>query len=74
MSVLSYPVHHVYHHDQVIDHGDHDTHGHGHHDGHGNHEEVVGYIRKLKVVHKEDGDCLISYNLQLACVRKLEVI
>ena len=51
-SVLSCPLHHVYHHDQVIDHGNHDD--HGHHDGHGDDEEGVGYIRKLEVVHKED--------------------
>ena len=36
--------------------------------------EVAGYMRKLEVVHKEVGGCLISYILQLACVRKLEVI
>ena len=30
-------------------------------------------IMNLEVVHKEVGGCLISYNLQLACVRKLEV-
>ena len=30
--------------------------------------------RKLEVAHKEVGGCLISYNLQLARVRKLEVI
>ena len=30
-------------------------------------------IMNLQVVHKEVGGCLISYNLQLACVRKLEV-
>ena len=38
------------------------------------HKKFSGYMRKLKVVHKEVGGCLISYNLQLACVRKLEVI
>ena len=32
------------------------------------------YTRKLEVVHKEVGGCLISYNLQIACVGKLEVI
>ena len=31
-------------------------------------------MRKLEVVHKEVGGCPISYNLQHACVRKLEVI
>ena len=31
-------------------------------------------MRKLEVVHKEVWGCLISYNLQVACVRKLEVI
>ena len=30
--------------------------------------------RLLEVVHKQVGGCLISYNLQLACVRKLEFI
>ena len=29
------------------------------------------YTRKLEAAHKEVGGCLISYNLQLACVRKL---
>ena len=46
------------------------------------HKEVRGctqgswrlYTRKLEVVHKEIGGCLISYNLQLACIAKLEVI
>ena len=51
-----------------------DHYDHGDHDDHGNHEEVGSYMRKLEVVHKEVGGCLISYNLQLACVRKLEVI
>jgi len=31
-------------------------------------------VRKLEVVHKEVGGRLISYNLQLSCVRKLEVV
>ena len=31
-------------------------------------------MSKLEVVHKEVGGCLISYNIQLACVKKLEVI
>ena len=31
-------------------------------------------MRKLEVVHKEVESCLISYKLQLACVKKLEVI
>ena len=30
---------------------------------------MVVFIRKLEVVHKNIGGCLISYNLQLACVR-----
>ena len=46
---------------------------HDHHDC-GDHEEVGSYMMKLEVVHKEVGGCLISYNLRLACVRKLEVI
>ena len=36
--------------------------------------KVGGYMRRLEIVQKEVGGCLISYNLQLACVRKLEVI
>ena len=32
-------------------------------------EEVGIYTRKLEVVHKGVGGCLISYNLRLACVR-----
>ena len=32
------------------------------------------YTRKLVVVHKEVKGCLMSYNLQLACLRKLQVI
>ena len=49
---------------------------HDHHDHHdrGDYEEVGSYMTKLKVVHKEVGGCLISYNLQLACVKMLEVI
>ena len=35
---------------------------------------TIVFVRKLKVVHKQVGGCLISYNLQLACVRELEVI
>ena len=31
-------------------------------------------MRKLEVVHKKVGGCLISFNLQLASVRKLEAI
>ena len=31
-------------------------------------------MRKLEVVNKEVRGCLISYNLRLARVRKLEVI
>ena len=37
----------------------------GNHDDHGDHEEVGGYMRKLEVVHKDVGGCLISYDLQL---------
>ena len=32
---------------------------------------MVVFVRKLKVVHKQVGDCLISYHLQLACLKKL---
>ena len=31
-------------------------------------------MKKLEIVQKEVGGCLISYNVRLACVRKLEVI
>ena len=31
-------------------------------------------LRKLEVVNKEVGDFLISFNLKLGCVRKLEVV
>ena len=48
------------HHDQ---HDHHDHHDDGDHDDNGNHEEVGGYMRKLEVVHKEVGGCLVSYNL-----------
>ena len=51
-----------------------DHHDRGNHDDNGDHEEVGSYMRKLEVVHKVVGGCLISYNLRLACVRKLEVI
>ena len=45
-------------------------------DDHGDREEFGGHMKKLEVVHvhKEVGGCLISYNLQLACIRKLKVI
>ena len=52
----------------------HDHHDHHNHHVRGDHEEVGSYMRKLEVVHKEVGGCLISYNLRLASVRKLEVI
>ena len=32
----------------------------------------VLFVKKLEVVHKRVGGCLISYNLLVACVRKLE--
>ena len=35
---------------------------------------TMATMRKFEVVHKEVGGFLISYNLQLNCVRKLEVI
>ena len=58
------------HHDDL----DHDDHLED--DDHLDHDEWMTnkFVRKLKVVHKEVGDCLISYNLQLAYVRRLEVI
>ena len=65
--VLSCPDHH----DHYVHHDHHDF---GDNDDHGNQEEVGGYVRKLKVVHKEVGGCLIRYNLQLACEGKLEII
>ena len=34
------------------------------------HKQFEGFIRKLEVVHKQVEGCLISYNLQLACVTK----
>ena len=51
---------HRHHHDQ------HDHHDRGDHDDNGDHEEVGSYMRKLEVVQKEVGGCLISYmyNLQ----------
>ena len=36
--------------------------------------EIGGYMRKLENVHKQVGGYLIPYNLQLAFVRKLEVV
>ena len=35
---------------------------------------AIAFVGKLEVVHKEVEGCLISYNLHLTCVRKLEVI
>ena len=35
---------------------------------------MVEFFRKLVVVQKQVGGCLIPYNLQLACARKLKVI
>ena len=35
---------------------------------------TMATMRKLEVVHKEVGGCPISYNLQLAYIRKLDVI
>ena len=45
-------------------------------DDHGDREEFGGHMKKLEVVHvhKEVGGWLISQNLQLACVRKQEVM
>ena len=34
----------------------------------------IGLVRKLEVVQKQVGGCLMSYNLQLACSRRLEDI
>ena len=61
------PYHHLHH----LDHDDHLE-----DDDHLDHDELmtIKFVRKLEVVHKEVGGCLISYDLQLACVRKLEVI
>ena len=36
--------------------------------------EIGGYMRKSEVVHKQVEGYLIPYNLQLAFVRKLEVV
>ena len=36
--------------------------------------QVERCMRKLEVVHKQVGGCLISENLWLACLRKLEVV
>ena len=30
---------------------------------------AIAFVRKLEVVHKEVEGCLISYNLQLSCVK-----
>ena len=38
------------------------------------HKQFGAYMRKLEALNKEVGGCLIWYNLQLACVRQLEVI
>ena len=35
---------------------------------------MVVFVRKLEALHKLVGGCLISFDLQLACVRKLEVV
>ena len=35
---------------------------------------TIVFGRQLEVVYKEVVGCVISYNLQLACVRKLKVI
>ena len=49
----------------------HDDHGdHGNHDDHDDHDDH----RVCKEVQKQVGGCLVLYNLQPACVRKLEVI
>ena len=66
--VPSFPDHHDDH-DEDDDHSDHDE-----HDNHGDQEEVEGYVRRLEVIHKEVRGCLISYILELACIKKLEVI
>ena len=60
-------------HDDPLNHGDF---LHLEDDEHLDHDELVTikFVRKLEVVHKEIGSCMISYNLQLACVRKLEVL
>ena len=57
--------------DSHDDHLDHDDHLED--DDHLDHNELmtIKFVRKFEVVHKEARRCLISYNLQLACVRKL---
>ena len=67
---------HDYHDDQDYDnHGDHYDHEDpDDHEDHLGHDEQFDHcICKLEVIHKEVGGCLTSYNLQLACVSKLEV-
>ena len=51
--------HHDHHdrHDHHDHHDQHDHHDRGDHDDHCDHEEVGSYMRKLEVVHKEDGGC-----------------
>ena len=71
-------------HDDNLDreyHLDHDDHlyydDHLDHLDHDDHLDTIMtsvFLRKLEVVHKRVGSCLISYNFQLACVRKLEII
>ena len=34
---------------------------------------LVEFVRRLETVYKQDGGSVISYNLHLACIRKLEV-
>ena len=80
LCVLSVPCPGYDQHGEPDDHGhnSHDDHlNHLHHDDHLedddhlNHDELmtIKFVRKLEVVHKKVGGCLISYNLQLACVR-----
>ena len=35
---------------------------------------TMATLKKWQVVHKEVGGCLISYNLRLTSIRKLEII
>ena len=67
-------------HDDHLDHDDHLNYDdHLNHDNnldrddHLDHEDHCIW-KEVGGVHKEVGCCLISYNIQLACVRKLEVI
>ena len=81
MMTIDHVDHDVYgNHDDRLNHGDFGDYDqpddHDKHDDRPDHNELmtIKFVRKLEVVHKEVGGCLISYNLQLACVMMLEVI